>query len=100
MGKGGSAGNAAARDPARQPTFFCEVEDATDVALLAAWCQQRGVEVWADCRMPNHGHWIVVPCAWRRTVSGAAGTSARPSFASAQTRSEEGITTIVAYDVP
>jgi putative transposase len=44
-----------------QPTFFCEEDDAADVELMAAWCQQRGVEVWAYCRMPNPGHWIAVP---------------------------------------
>jgi putative transposase len=45
----------------RQPTFFGEEDDAADVELLAAWCQQRGVEVWAYCRMPNHGYWIALP---------------------------------------
>jgi putative transposase len=44
-----------------QPTFFGEEEDAADVELLAAWCKQRALEVWAYCRMPNPGHWIAVP---------------------------------------
>jgi hypothetical protein len=30
-----------------QPTFFCEENYAADVELLAAWCQQRGVALWA-----------------------------------------------------
>jgi hypothetical protein len=84
----------------RQPTFFCQEDDATDGELMAQWCEQRGVEVWAYCLLPNQVHWIAVPRAWRRTVSGAAGTRARPPFASAETRSEEGIKTIVPYDVP
>jgi putative transposase len=44
-----------------QPTFFGEEDDAADVELVAQWCKQRGVEGWAYCRMPNHGHWIAVP---------------------------------------
>jgi REP element-mobilizing transposase RayT len=47
-----------------QPTFFCEEDDAADVELLAQWCEQRGVEVWADCRKPNPGHGIAGPRAW------------------------------------
>ena len=31
------------------------------VELMAEWCQQRGVEVWAYCLMPNHVHLIAVP---------------------------------------
>jgi putative transposase len=45
----------------RQPTFFCEEDDAADGELLAQWCQQRGVEVWAYCLLPNPGHGIAVP---------------------------------------
>jgi REP element-mobilizing transposase RayT len=44
-----------------QPTLFCEEDDGADVELLAEWCRQRGVEGWAYCRMPNHGHGIAVP---------------------------------------
>jgi putative transposase len=44
-----------------QPTFFGEEDHAADVELLAQWCQQRGVEVWAYCRMPNPGHWVAGP---------------------------------------
>jgi len=28
---------------------------------MGEWCQQRGVEVWAYCLMPNHVHLIAVP---------------------------------------
>jgi putative transposase len=52
------------RGKRRQPTFFGEEDDAADVELLAQWCQQRGVEGWAYCRMPNPGHGIAVPRAW------------------------------------
>lgn len=45
----------------RQQTFFCEDHYAADVELMAEWCQQRGVEVWAYCLMPNHVHLIAVP---------------------------------------
>jgi putative transposase len=31
------------------------------VELMAQWCGQRGVEVWAYCLMPNHVHLIAVP---------------------------------------
>lgn len=45
----------------RQPTFFCEEDYAAYVELMGQWCQQRGVEVWAYCLMPNHVHLIAVP---------------------------------------
>jgi putative transposase len=45
----------------RRPTFFCLEDDAAYGELIAEWCQQRGVEGWADCLMPNHGHWIAGP---------------------------------------
>ena len=45
----------------RQQTFFCEDDYAAYVELMAEWCRERGVEVWAYCLMPNHVHLIVVP---------------------------------------
>jgi hypothetical protein len=33
------------------------------VELMAAWCKERGVAVWAYCLMPNHVHLIAVPQA-------------------------------------
>jgi putative transposase len=45
----------------RQPTFFCDDDYAAYVELMGQWCQQRGVEVWAYCLMPNHVHLIAVP---------------------------------------
>jgi len=45
----------------RQPTFFCEEDYAAYVELMGQWCNERGVDVWAYCLMPNHVHLIVVP---------------------------------------
>ena len=45
----------------RQQTFFREDDYAAYVELMAEWCGQRGVEVWAYCLMPNHVHLIAVP---------------------------------------
>ncbi len=28
---------------------------------MAEWCEREGVQVWAYCLMPNHGHLIAVP---------------------------------------
>ena len=45
----------------RQQTFFCEDDYAAYVELMADWCRERGVEIWAYCLMPNHVHLIAVP---------------------------------------
>jgi putative transposase len=45
----------------RQQTFFHDEDYAAYVELMAEWCGERGVEVWAYCLMPNHVHLIVVP---------------------------------------
>ncbi len=45
----------------RQQTFFHDEDYAAYVELMAEWCGQRGVEVWAYCFMPNHVHLIAVP---------------------------------------
>ena len=45
----------------RQPTFFCHADYVTYLELMAQWCTERGVEVWAYCLMPNHVHLIAVP---------------------------------------
>ncbi len=46
----------------RQQTFW---EDQGDydayIELMADWCHQRGVAIWAYCLMPNHVHLIAVP---------------------------------------
>jgi REP element-mobilizing transposase RayT len=45
----------------RQQTFFSDEDYAAYVELLAAWCTERGVEIWVCCLMPNHVHLIAVP---------------------------------------
>ena len=45
----------------RQPTFFCDDDYRAYLALMAQWCRQSGIEVWAYCLMPNHVHLIAVP---------------------------------------
>ena len=45
----------------RQPTFFSDDDYAAYIDLMAEWCSQYGVEVWAYCLMPNHVHLVSVP---------------------------------------
>ena len=47
----------------RQETFFCDEDYAAYVELMADWCGERGVEIWAYCLMPNHVHLIAVPAS-------------------------------------
>jgi len=44
----------------RQQTFFCD-DDSAYVKLMAQWCREREVAIWAYCLMPNHVHLIAVP---------------------------------------
>jgi putative transposase len=45
----------------RQPTFFNDGDYAAYIELMADWCREEGVEIWAYCLMPNHVHLIAVP---------------------------------------
>lgn len=45
----------------RQQTFFSDHDYELYRALMAQWCHERGVRVWAYCLMPNHVHLIAVP---------------------------------------
>jgi putative transposase len=45
----------------RQRTFFSQADYAAYRALLATWCREHDVVVWAYCLMPNHVHLILVP---------------------------------------
>jgi putative transposase len=45
----------------RQPVFFSTADYKAYLRLVAAWCRQERVEVWAYCLMPNHVHLIAVP---------------------------------------
>lgn len=45
----------------RQAVFFSSADYRAYLRLMADWCRQSGVEVWAYCLMPNHVHLVVVP---------------------------------------
>jgi len=45
----------------RQQTFFCDDDYQAYLDLMAQWCGEHKVQVWAYCLMPNHVHLIVVP---------------------------------------
>lgn len=45
----------------RLKTFYCEADYRVYRALVATYCTEHGVEVWAYCLMPNHVHLIAVP---------------------------------------
>ena len=45
----------------RQQTFFNDGDYEAYLELMAEWCREQGVEVWAYCLMPNHVHLIAVP---------------------------------------
>ena len=44
-----------------QQTFFSEVDYSLYRQLMAHWCAERQVQVWAYCLMPNHVHMVAVP---------------------------------------
>jgi len=45
----------------RQQTFFNEGDYGAYLELMRDWCQEKGVEIWSYCLMPNHVHLIAVP---------------------------------------
>jgi REP element-mobilizing transposase RayT len=45
----------------RQPVFFSTADYKAYLRLMATWCRQERVEVWAYCLMPNHVHLVAVP---------------------------------------
>jgi putative transposase len=45
----------------RQPVFFSTADYKAYLRLMAAWCGQKRVDVWAYCLMPNHVHLVAVP---------------------------------------
>lgn len=47
----------------RQTVFFGEADYQAYHALLAEFCREQGVAVWAWCLMPNHVHLLLVPPA-------------------------------------
>ena len=45
----------------RQQTFFGDEDYSAYLELMADWCEERSVEIWCYCLMPNHVHLIAVP---------------------------------------
>ena len=45
----------------RQKTFLCEKDYDAYIDLMAEWCGEHDVEIWAYCLMPNHIHLMAVP---------------------------------------
>ncbi len=45
----------------RPTTFFCDEDYAAYRELMAHWCSEHQVQIWAYCLMPNHVHLIAVP---------------------------------------
>ncbi len=45
----------------RQTTFFCDEDYLAYRELMAHWCGEQRVQIWAYCLMPNHVHLIAVP---------------------------------------
>ena len=72
----------------RGQTFFKDGAYGAYVELMADWCRQERVEIWAYCLMPNHVHLIAVPQteqALRRAVGEAHRRSLRGGSTSAKT---------------
>jgi hypothetical protein len=45
----------------RQQTFFRDDDYLAYIELMAEWCRNFRVEIWAWCLMPNHVHLVAVP---------------------------------------
>jgi len=45
----------------RQQTFFRDDDYQAYLDLMAEWCGEHEVQIWAYCLMPNHVHLIAVP---------------------------------------
>ena len=45
----------------RMHTFLREADYRVYLDLMAQWCGERGVDIWAYCVMPNHVHMIAAP---------------------------------------
>jgi putative transposase len=45
----------------RQETFFGDDDYEAYLDLMAQWCGEHRVAIWAYCLMPNHVHLIAVP---------------------------------------
>ena len=45
----------------RQPVFFSSADYQAYLRLMAMWCAEQQVEIWAYCLMPNHVHLVALP---------------------------------------
>jgi putative transposase len=45
----------------RQRTFFTAADYRAYIALMAEFCREHAIEIWAYCLMPNHVHLVAVP---------------------------------------
>ena len=45
----------------RQQTFFSDDDYKAYIDLMAEWCREYEVDIWAYCLMPNHIHLVAVP---------------------------------------
>ena len=57
----GVAHHVTQRGNRRQEVFFRDEDYLAYLSLMRRRCDERAVEVWAWCLMPNHVHLIVVP---------------------------------------
>ena len=64
------------RGARRQQTFFYEEDYRAYLRLMAEWCSNWKVEVWAYCLMPNHVHLIAVPPS-KEALAGAVAEAHR-----------------------
>ncbi|MFP4573184.1 MAG: REP-associated tyrosine transposase [Desulfobacterales bacterium] len=60
----------------RQKVFFSDEDYAFYIDLMAKWCREYAVDIWAYCLMPNHIHLIAVP-AKKENLSLAIGEAHR-----------------------
>jgi putative transposase len=49
------------RENSGQHTFFCEEDYRAYVDLMSNGCSAYGVDIRANCLMPNHVHLLAVP---------------------------------------
>jgi len=57
----GRAHHVTQRGNRRMETFFCDEDYQEYLSLLAHWCGEFDVRIWAYCLMPNHVHLILIP---------------------------------------
>jgi putative transposase len=61
----------------RQPTFFCDADYVAYLQLAREPCSEVGVEVWANCVMPDHLHLIAAPSTSEALAEAVGATHVR-----------------------